>query len=125
VLDKIKAKDFTSIPESLIIEHLRGLEMPESVLSNAELMNEMMPSIRADMMMGKRYTHSEDTPLTCRITAFAGSEDTVFSVDQIRAWSRHSVDGFQLEVIPGGHLFLNENKGALLKVMSDILSPRP
>jgi surfactin synthase thioesterase subunit/aryl carrier-like protein len=124
ILDRIKAKDFTTIPESLIFEHLRGLEMPESVLSNADLMNEMMPSIRADMMMGKRYTHSEDTPLACRITAFAGSEDSVFSVEQVSAWSKHSSDGFQLEVIPGGHLFLNENKETLLKIMSEILSPQ-
>jgi len=62
-----------------IIEHLRSLEIPESVLQNKELINEMLPALRADILLGKRYTYYQDEALSCSITAIAGKEDSVFT----------------------------------------------
>ncbi|MFO7668901.1 MAG: KR domain-containing protein [Bacteroidales bacterium] len=45
-----------------IINHLRSLEIPESVLENKELIEEMLPALRADILLGKRYTYYEDEP---------------------------------------------------------------
>jgi NADPH:quinone reductase-like Zn-dependent oxidoreductase/surfactin synthase thioesterase subunit/NADP-dependent 3-hydroxy acid dehydrogenase YdfG/aryl carrier-like protein len=121
ILDKVQDEDFESIPENLIYDHLRTLEIPETVLEDADLMNEMIPSIRADMMMGKNYVHAEKDPLECPITVFAGKNDSVFSFEQIKAWKNYTKENFTFKEVEGNHLFLNENKEVLLKMISEEL----
>jgi acyl transferase domain-containing protein/NADPH:quinone reductase-like Zn-dependent oxidoreductase/surfactin synthase thioesterase subunit/SAM-dependent methyltransferase/aryl carrier-like protein len=102
--------------------HLRSLEIPESVIENEAVFNEMLPSLRADILLGKKYTYYEDEPLDCPLTAFAGKNDTVFSEDQIKAWKQHTSNEFMYELINGGHLFCRDNKEVLLRIVKDKLS---
>jgi len=104
-----------------LIQHMRNLEISENILQNKKLMNEMMPSIRADILIGKRYQYVEKEPLHCPITAFAGEKDSVFTLEQVRGWKEHTDKGFDFIVISGGHLFLREDKETLLKNISEKL----
>jgi surfactin synthase thioesterase subunit len=101
-----------------IVNHLRSLEIPESVLQNKELIDEMLPALRADILLGKRYTYEEDEPLNCAITAFAGKEDSVFSEAQIKQWKIHTTGDFKFIRVNGGHLFCRDNKEELLELIS-------
>jgi len=105
-----------------IINHLRSLEIPESVLQNDELIQEMLPALRADILLGKRYKYYEDEPLNCPIIAFAGKGDTVFPLEQIKGWKKHTSDGFSFKTVNGNHLFCRDNKEELLKSISEELS---
>ncbi len=104
-----------------IISHLRSLEIPESVLTNKELIDEMLPSLRADILLGKRYTYYEDEPLSCSITAFAGKEDSVFTEEQVKAWKKHTSGEFRYIRVNGSHLFCRDNKEELLEILSEEL----
>lgn len=102
--------------------HLRSLEIPESVIENKEVFNEMLPSLRADILLGKRYKYYEDKPLDCPITAFAGTQDGVFSEEQIMGWKKHTSGAFNLRRVNGGHLFCRDNKDELLAFLVDELN---
>jgi surfactin synthase thioesterase subunit len=102
--------------------HLRSLEIPESVIENDAVFNEMLPALRADILLGKKYTYYEDEPLDCPLTAFAGKNDSVFSEDQIQAWSLHTSNEFKYEEVEGSHLFCRDNKEDLLKIVTEELS---
>ncbi len=105
-----------------IKNHLRSLEIPESVIENEAVFNEMLPALRADILLGKKYEYYEDDPLECPLTAFAGKNDSIFSEDQIRAWQQHTSNEFRYEVVNGSHLFCRDNKVELLKIVSEVLS---
>jgi surfactin synthase thioesterase subunit len=100
------------------------LEIPESVIENEAVFNEMLPALRADILLGKKYEYYEDEPLECPLTAFAGKDDSVFSEDQIRAWQQHTSNEFRYEVVNGSHLFCRDNKEELLKIVSEVLSDK-
>lgn len=102
--------------------HLRSLEIPESVIENDDVFNEMLPALRADILLGKRYKFYEDTPLDCPLTAFAGTNDTVFTEDQIAEWKKHTSNSFSLKHVNGSHLFCRDNKEELLEILSMELS---
>lgn len=102
--------------------HLRSLEIPESVIENDDVFNEMLPALRADILLGKRYKYYEDTPLDCPLTAFAGTNDNVFSEDQIQEWKKHTSNSFSFKRVNGSHLFCRDNKEELLEILSVELS---
>ena len=104
-----------------ILNHLRSLEIPESVLQNKELIDEMLPALRADILLGKRYTYYEDEPLNCPVTALTGKDDTVFSEEQVKAWKKHTSGEFRFIKVNGSHLFCRDNKEELLELLSEEL----
>jgi surfactin synthase thioesterase subunit len=101
-----------------IKNHLRSLEIPDSVIDNKEVFGEMLPSLRADILLGKKYKYYEDEPLPCPLVGVAGTKDTVFTEDQIKAWSKHTSSEFTFKKINGSHLFCRDNKEELLEFLS-------
>jgi acyl transferase domain-containing protein/NADPH:quinone reductase-like Zn-dependent oxidoreductase/surfactin synthase thioesterase subunit/SAM-dependent methyltransferase/NAD(P)-dependent dehydrogenase (short-subunit alcohol dehydrogenase family)/aryl carrier-like protein len=104
-----------------IINHLRSLEIPESVLQNRELIQEMLPALRADILLGKRYKYYEDEPLSCALTAIAGKDDSVFSPEQVKQWEKHTSGEFKFKIVNGSHLFCRDNKEELLELINEEL----
>ena len=82
----------------------------------------MLPALRADILLGKKYRYYEDAPLACPLTAFAGTEDTVFTEDQIKEWKKHTSAEFSFKKINGSHLFCRDNKEELLGIVTSELS---
>ncbi len=104
-----------------IKSHLRSLEIPDSILENQDVFNEMLPSLRADILLGKKYTYYDDDPLNCPLTAFAGEDDTVFKEDQIKEWKKHTASKFTFRRVKGSHLFCRDNKNELLLMLTEEL----
>ena len=104
--------------------HLRSLEIPESVIENDAVFNEMLPALRADILLGKKYKYYEDAPLACPLTAFAGIDDTVFTEDQIKEWSKHTSSEFNFKKVNGSHLFCRDNKEELLEIITNELTEK-
>jgi surfactin synthase thioesterase subunit len=104
-----------------IKNHLRSLEIPDSVLENQEVFDEMLPSLRADIILGKKYKYYDDKPLDCPLTAFAGKDDTVFHEDQIKGWEKHTAEKFNFRKVNGSHLFCRDNKEELLGLLTEEL----
>jgi len=98
-----------------IKNHLRALEIPDEVIDNDAVFNEMLPALRADILLGKKYKFVKDEPLHCPLTAFAGSEDTVFTEEQVRGWDKQTNSEFKFVTVNGGHLFCRDNKEELLE----------
>ncbi|MBK6522729.1 MAG: thioesterase [Sphingobacteriaceae bacterium] len=82
-----------------IKNHLRSLEIPDSVIDNEQVFNEMLPSLRADILLGKNYTYKDAEPLSCPLTAVAGLQDTVFTVEQLKGWEKHTTGDFTFKLL--------------------------
>ncbi|MCZ7415693.1 MULTISPECIES: thioesterase II family protein [unclassified Streptomyces] len=111
------------LPEPQFRERLRAFNgTPEEVLADESLMEMLIPTLRADLAVADTYRHREGRPLTCPITAFAGSEDAEVRVSSVSQWRRHTDAGFTLKVLEGDHFFLHQQERALLGELSAAVS---
>ena len=121
--ESLKKIDASEVYAEKNIEHIKGqlrsFEIPDSIIENDEVFDEMLPSLRADILVAKRYNYYEDEPLTCPITAFAGKDDSVFTEEQIRAWEHHTSGEFNFRWVNGSHLFCRDNKEELLELLTE------
>lgn len=108
-----------NLPDDQFIERLRELNgTPGELLENPELMQLMLPIIRADFMALETYSYVKQPLLTCPITAIGGLEDATVSYDDIKAWSEQTTATFSARMLPGDHFFIHSAKTLLLQVLS-------
>ena len=107
-----------NLPELELLEELRRLKgTPLHILENAELMQLMLPLLRADFEACDTYRYMEGPRLSCALSAFGGTEDDV-SPGEIDEWAKHTIGLFRRYMFPGGHFFINTQKRDLLQILS-------
>lgn len=95
-----------------ICEQYGGI--PAAVLENPDLVELMLPCLRADFSVFETYRYGEEPPLACPITAFGGVRDRRVSEPEVAAWRQQTVGAFRYEMFGGDHFFLQEHRDALL-----------
>ena len=111
-----------NLPEPEFLAELRRLQgTPEEVLDNAELMQLMMPIIRADFKASQTYKYVTGPPLECPIRAFGGLKDEMVPREEVEAWSEHTVGSFRAQMLPGDHFFLNTSQSLLIRIIAQEL----
>lgn len=103
------------LPEPEFIQQLRRLEgTPEEVLANREIMELLLPLLRADFSLAETYQYREEAPLEIPVSAYGGRTDKDVNEEEVAAWGVHTTAPFRLVMFPGGHFFLNENRPLVL-----------
>ena len=98
-----------------LVAQLRRLEgAPPEVLENEEFMRIMMPALRADTTLYRRYIYRPEPPLACPIHAFGGSRDPNIRPEHLEAWGLDTRAGFTLQHFPGGHFYFRDSLPAFL-----------
>jgi medium-chain acyl-[acyl-carrier-protein] hydrolase len=93
---------------------------PAIVLENADVMNVFMPILRADLAINETYVYQPEAPFNFPIAAFGGLQDTQVSQSALSAWSEQTSSDFNIELLPGNHFFLKEQKTAILQYISSL-----
>jgi medium-chain acyl-[acyl-carrier-protein] hydrolase len=108
-----------TLPEREFLEELRRLNgTPTELLAHRELMEIMLPVLRADFALYENYVYAHDSPLNCPILAFGGLQDRKVSHRDLEAWRDQTSVAFSLRMFPGDHFFLNATVSPLLQVLS-------
>lgn len=108
-----------ALPDREFIEELRRLEgTPEEALDNAELMELLLPMLRADSAVSETHTFPEAPPLPCPIVAFGGEDDEDVLVDDVVAWGVHTSAEFAHRIFPGGHFFVHSHEADVVSELS-------
>ncbi|MCP4119675.1 MAG: thioesterase [Desulfobacteraceae bacterium] len=111
------------LPEKEFIQELRRFSgTPEVILQNRELMQLFLPILRADLALEENYVHRKEPALDLPVSAFCGSLDKEAPGTVMEAWAEHTTDGFNCEMITGGHFFIRTEQDHFLKSVSGILS---
>jgi len=86
---------------------------PEAVLNNNELMDLLLPMIKADFTIAQEYVHDHPNPMIpVPITYFKASEDhLVASIKQ--AWDEHT-ENYSEIVVDSGHFFITTHSDRFL-----------
>ncbi|MEV1329756.1 thioesterase domain-containing protein [Micromonospora costi] len=91
-----------------------GGGLPAEVLDHPELVELLLPLLRADFGRVDGYRYVPGEPLPVPIVVFTGRHDRAVTPEHSAAWREHSVAGFTLHEIDGGHFFLHDALDALL-----------
>jgi medium-chain acyl-[acyl-carrier-protein] hydrolase len=107
------------LPDDEFIEELRSLKgTPPQVLAHPELMELVIPMLRADFAICKKYEYTSDAPLACPFYVFGGRDDVEIPRDYLEAWREHTSSSFTLRILPGEHFFLQTAEALLLEMIA-------
>lgn len=103
------------LPDPALIEVLRGYRgTPEELLRHAELMELLLPAIRADFQIVADYRHEAAPPLPLPISVLYGTEDSIDDPRCISAWLDETSAGSERVPFEGGHFFLHSAQAAVI-----------
>jgi len=112
-----------ALPEVEFLFELRCMNgIPGKVLEEEELMQIMLPVLRADLGMYETYVYSAEPPLNCHISAFGGLQDCRVSRGHLEGWRDQTSASFSLQMFPGDHFFWHPTQPLLLNRLSQDLS---
>jgi medium-chain acyl-[acyl-carrier-protein] hydrolase len=105
------------LPDSEFKDELRELKgTPEEVLQHEELMNLLMPVLRADFAVNDTYAYVDEPPFDqVGISAFGGLGDEEVTREDVEAWREHTRGRFRARMLPGDHFFINSAKDLILE----------
>lgn len=91
---------------------------PDAILQHAELMELLLPLLRADFSICETYTYHDEAPLTCPLSVFGGSNDPRVPYQHLVAWRQHTQSAFQVRVLEGRHFFIHSAAQNLLNTLA-------
>ena len=95
------------LPEPEFLDRVRQLNgTPKEVLEHPELMQLMIPLLRADFAVCETYQHQAEPPLKCPLTVFGGVGDVEIPQDHLAPWREHTSAAYKLRMLPGDHFFV-------------------
>lgn len=108
-----------ALPQAQFLAELsRRHGAPAELLQNPELIELVMPSLRADFELLETYAYVDEEPLGCPITIFGGKGDTGVPMAHLEAWRAHTREPLRMHLLPGGHFFLQSAQAELLALLS-------
>jgi surfactin synthase thioesterase subunit len=105
------------LSDEVLLDHLRARYggVPEAVLREPELLQLLLPALRADLEALETYAYEPAVPLSCPIAAFAGSDDRWATLVELEAWRRETTGPFTVRRFAGGHFYLQGAESPLLE----------
>jgi len=92
----------------------------EAVLNNRDLMELLVPLLRADFALCETYVYKMEAPLACPISAFAGTGEPCREL--VGDWRKQTANAFDSQLFPGDHFFLSTDRARFVTAISEKLS---
>lgn len=112
------------LSDTEFIESVRTLGgTPQELIDNRELMELIVPGLKADFQMVQNYQFNFDSPISCPISAFGGLSDNFVSRENLNAWSELTSAKFSAKFLEGDHFFINRQAQNITKIVAETLIP--
>jgi medium-chain acyl-[acyl-carrier-protein] hydrolase len=113
------------LSDAAFLRKLRRLSgIPDEVFNHAELMQMLLPALRADVELCETHKYVAEAPLSIPITVFGGKQDCRVRYDHLSAWRAQTSARFALRVFPGHHFFVDQSRSQMLAVLSEQMMMR-
>ncbi len=104
------------------MEQLRRLDgIPADLLGNPRAMELVLPALRADAALYRRYVYCAEPPLCIPIYAYGGRADPNIPAEQVEAWREQTTARFAPREFEGGHFFIKPSRDAFLAALASDL----
>ncbi|HEX5406866.1 MAG TPA: alpha/beta fold hydrolase [Pseudonocardiaceae bacterium] len=110
------------MPDGEVVGEIKLLDgTAGELLDDPEMLELVMPAIRADHQAIETYVAETGALVHCPLTALVGDADPKTTPEEARAWSVHTTDRFDLRVFPGGHFYVADQRAAVVAtIMAEI-----
>lgn len=96
---------------------------PAELLANRELMELLLPTIRADFGLLEHYRYRARLRLPVPLSLLAGRQDRHLLVEQLPAWQDETSGPFRQHWFDGDHFYLQRQQAAVLELLHSTLVP--
>lgn len=86
---------------------------PPELLAHTQLMELLLPTIRADFALAERYVYAE-APLDLPIAVFSGRSDEFITEVQVEGWRRETRGPCDVHWFDGDHFFIHPLRDAVI-----------
>jgi len=118
--DQARIAAITHLPDREFLDRVREYGgMPEQVLREPELLELILPALRADFRVSETYSYAVEPPLECPIVALGGTDD--IPEESLRRWAAQTSGPFTLWMFSGGHFFLRDHQAEIVKRLVALL----
>lgn len=98
--------------------------LPEEVLANGELVDVLLPALRAGCRMAEEWRAAAGrrfaAPLPCPIGAISGRADPYVTADELDAWRHHGTGAAVIRQAAGDHFFLQSDPEPVLALVGEL-----
>ncbi|MEU7281419.1 alpha/beta fold hydrolase [Streptomyces sp. NPDC045431] len=92
-----------------------------AVFDDPDVLEMVMPPLRADYRAIGTYTWRPGPPLDTPLTVLVGDRDPVVPVDAAVGWCAHTTAPAQMKVLTGGHFYLDQRTAEVAGIVRDAL----
>lgn len=108
-------KGLHRLADAALLEKLRDYNgTPPEVLANAELMDLLLPAIRADFALVDNYCYRPAAALPMPISVLAGTQEAYDSPAQVHGWGEETSAGCAVHWFEGDHFFIQPRRADVL-----------
>jgi medium-chain acyl-[acyl-carrier-protein] hydrolase len=113
----------TGMSQQRLVEMLAELGgTPAMLLADPELLQLVLPAIRADFSVKESYQYRSEAPLTVPITVLASTDDPRAPGPAQQAWREQTLAGCAVHTLAGGHFAVFERSELTLREFAVALS---
>ena len=117
-------RDLHKLSDNDLLEELRQYNgTPEAILQNKELMQLVMPAIRADFALVEKYRPEKRATLSIPVDVILGTADAYIERGRAEAWAETTSAHCQLHYLDGDHFFIHSAQEALLSIVQNCFKP--
>jgi medium-chain acyl-[acyl-carrier-protein] hydrolase len=114
-----RSRPVHALPDAEFRDELRRLNgTPPAVLEHAELMEFMLPMLRADFRLIETYAPDPAARLQCDVAGFCAEHDPEGLPEDVAAWRDVTTGAFRLHRFPGDHFFIQSERAAVLAAIA-------
>ncbi|POX59636.1 thioesterase [Streptomyces sp. Ru62] len=93
--------------DARLIEEVVKLDGTDAALfQDKELLEMILPALRADYRAVETYRRAPGPRLSCRFVVLTGDADPRVTPEEARRWDEETDGPFEMHVYPGGHFYL-------------------
>lgn len=111
-----------ALPADVFVAELRRRHgAPDDALGDPEMLEFVLPILRADFELIETYAYAPEEPLDIPLTALGGHDDAGVPAAHLAAWAVQTRSAFDMCLFPGDHFFLHSAQPELLSRLAQVL----
>jgi medium-chain acyl-[acyl-carrier-protein] hydrolase len=113
------------LPDDAFAEAVQRYDgIPAWVLEHREMLELVLPILRADFEVYETYTHGGGPRLRCPVAVFGGLQDPWTPRPDLDAWCELTEAACRVHMFPGDHFFIHSAEPSVLWAVAQLLAPQ-
>lgn len=118
------SRRLSELPDDEFVTEVGRLNgIPPEVLGEPELLEMLLPTLRADFELAETYRPLPGSRLECPVAAYLSTGDPEVDYDGVLRWREVTSGEFSVRIFPGDHFYLRAGRPDVLEAVRDDLRP--